>query len=74
VFVDFSSNAWHISGGEGWAENTTCRRVLVVHFDDSEEIVEIKDDLGFDATNIPATKARLERQGVKNIKAVKLYE
>merc|ERR1712107_859111 len=51
-------NAWHISGGEGALENTTCRRFLVVHSDGSQEVVEIKDDLGFDATDIPATRAR----------------
>jgi hypothetical protein len=26
-------NAWHISGGEGWCQNTTCTRVLVLHQD-----------------------------------------
>ncbi len=29
-------NAWHISGGEGWCENTTNRRVLVTHEDGSQ--------------------------------------
>ncbi len=29
-------NAWHISGGEGWCANTTCKRVLVVHSDGSQ--------------------------------------
>ena len=24
-------NAWHLSGGEGQAANTSCRRVLVIH-------------------------------------------
>jgi hypothetical protein len=47
--------------------------VLVIHNDDSEEIVEIKDDLGFDAKDIAATRARLEGQGVRNIKAIRLY-
>uniref|UniRef100_A0A7S1CH19 EF-hand domain-containing protein n=1 Tax=Bicosoecida sp. CB-2014 TaxID=1486930 RepID=A0A7S1CH19_9STRA len=65
-------NAWHISGGEGWAENTSCLRVLVVHTDSSEEVVEITDDLGLRADDMPAIKARLRRQGVKNIAAVKL--
>ncbi len=26
-------NAWHLSGGKGVYENTTCRRVLVTHSD-----------------------------------------
>ena len=54
-------------------QNTTCRRVLVIHSDLSEEIVEIKDDLGFDAKDVAATKARLERQGVRDIAEVRLY-
>ena len=32
-------NAWHISGGEGWCENTTNRRVLVTHEDGSQAIL-----------------------------------
>lgn len=35
-------NAWHISGGEGWCENTTCRRVLVTHKDGTQTVEEIK--------------------------------
>ena len=34
-------NAWHISGGGGNAANTTCRRVLVVHSDGSQEVKNI---------------------------------
>ena len=108
-------NAWHISGGEGWAANTSCRRVLVIHSDatqvcgrgvcacapvacvcvggggaggsaalrrgcwhircpTAQEVVEITDDLGFRATDIPAIKARLRQQGVKDIHTVKLAE
>ena len=67
-------NAWHISGGEGWAENTTCRRVLVVHTDDSEEVVEIKDDLGVKATDIAGMQRILVAQGVKNIKKISLAD
>ena len=37
-------NAWHISGGEGAAANTSCRRVLVTHSDKSEEVVEVRSD------------------------------
>ena len=35
-------NAWHISGGEGWAANTTNRRVLVTHADGRQTVEEIK--------------------------------
>jgi len=67
-------NAWHISGGEGWAENTSCRRVLVVHTNDSQEVVEIKDDLGLADDDIPEMIRRLEAQGVKNIKRISLAD
>jgi hypothetical protein len=35
-------NAWHISGGEGWCANSSCRRVLVGHSDGSQTVEEIK--------------------------------
>jgi calcyphosin len=35
-------NAWHISGGEGWCANTTCRRVLVTHTDGTQTVEEIQ--------------------------------
>jgi hypothetical protein len=35
-------NAWHISGGEGWCENTTNLRVLVTHSDGRQTVEEIK--------------------------------
>lgn len=37
-------NAWHISGGEGWCANTSCRRVLVGHTDGRQTVEEIKVD------------------------------
>lgn len=67
-------NAWHISGGEGWSANTTCKRVLVRFNDGTEKVIEIKDDLGLKPDDVPAIKLRLTRQGVKNIAEVKLYE
>ena len=42
-------NAWHISGGEGWCENTTNRRVLVTHADGRQTVEEIKNDMGLRA-------------------------
>merc|ERR1712159_116629 len=41
-------NAWHIPGGQGWCANSSCRRVLVTHKDLSQEVVEIKNDIGLD--------------------------
>lgn len=60
-------NAWHITGGEGALENTSNRRVLVVHSDGSQEVVEIKNDLGLDADDLPEMRRRLEAQGVTDI-------
>jgi len=65
-------NAWHISGGEGWSANTSNLRVLVEHFDGSEEIVEILNDLGLNKNDHDAVVQKLAQQGVKNIKLVKL--
>lgn len=65
-------NAWHISGGEGWCENTSNLRVLVIHFDDSQEVVEIQDDLGLNKNDYQAVMKKLASQGVKNVKAFKL--
>jgi calcyphosin len=64
-------NAWHISGGSGWMSNTTCRRVLVEHHDGTQEIVEIKNDLGL-GKDPEKIKLALIRQGVSNIKGIKL--
>jgi len=67
-------NAWHISGGEGWCANTSCRRVLVTHDDLSQEVCQIKNDIGLDPTDIEGMKARLIAQGVLNIKCISLAE
>jgi len=66
-------NAWHISGGEGQMQNTTCRRVLVVHTDGSQTIEEIKNDLGIKATDMDKMIRKLKSQGVRDIRTVKLY-
>ncbi|KAG2510439.1 hypothetical protein JM18_008972 [Phytophthora kernoviae] len=63
-------NAWHISGGEGWSANTTCRRVLVTHADGSHTIEEVKNDLGISAGNVEAIRANLQAQGINDIQAV----
>lgn len=67
-------NAWHISGGEGAYENTANRRVLVVHSDGSQEVVEIKDDLGLGPEDVEEMKRRLEKQGVKDIARISLAD
>jgi len=65
-------NAWHMSGGEGWAANTSCRRVLVVYENDRQEVVELTDDLGIDGKDMAAIRAKLAKQGIANIKRVEL--
>ncbi|KAJ9451689.1 Crustacean calcium-binding protein 23 [Diplonema papillatum] len=67
-------NAWHISGGEGVCENTTCRRVLVVHNDGSQTVEEIQDDLGIGPEDIAAMKAQLRAQGITDIKDIRLTQ
>jgi Ca2+-binding EF-hand superfamily protein len=64
-------NAWHISGGKGWMANTSCRRVLVTHLDGSQEIVEVKNDLGL-GSDPEKIKMALMRQGVSSIRSIKL--
>lgn len=64
-------NAWHVSGGSAWMSNTTCRRVLVEHHSGQQEIVEIKNDLGL-GKDPEKIKLALIRQGVNNIKSIKL--
>ena len=58
-------NAWHISGGEGWCANTTCRRVLVTHADGHQSVQEIKNDLGMGRTDTAGMMANLAAQGVE---------
>ncbi|KAJ9454852.1 Crustacean calcium-binding protein 23 [Diplonema papillatum] len=65
-------NAWHISGGTGVAANTTCRRVLVTYMSGKQEVVEIKDDLGIPAQDVPRMLKALRQQGVRDIKRIEL--
>lgn len=67
-------NAWHISGGEGEAENTSNRRVLVEHSDGSQEVVEIRDDLGVSASDFKLMKEKLAAQGVEDIQRISLSD
>ena len=60
-------NAWHISGGSGVSENTTCRRVLVTFKNGTEAVKEIADDLGIGPRDFDRMRARLHRQGVHGV-------
>jgi len=66
-------NAWHISGGEGWCQNTTCRRVLVTHADGHQSVEEIKNDLGIKADDKETMLARLREQGLTDITGIDLF-
>ena len=65
-------NAWHISGGEGQAANSSNRRVLVIHSDGSEEVVELQNDIGLNIRKRQDVLAKLRLQGVTDIANFKL--
>lgn len=46
LFELMMRNAWHMSGGVGQVANSSNLRVLVTYLDGSQEVVEVKDDLG----------------------------
>jgi len=66
-------NAWHMSGGVGWCQNTTCLRVLVIHQDGTQTVDELQNDLGLDKTNRKEIFERLAQQGCTDAVDVKLY-
>jgi len=65
-------NAWHITGGKGWSENSANMRVFVVHKDDREEVIVIKNDLGLKVGDKKEAMLRLRRQGL-NPKSVSFF-
>mgnify|MGYP000291577811 FL=1 len=65
-------NAWHISGGEGAAANTSCRRVLVTHKDGRQTVEELKNDIGIGPNDVEKMHANLARQGIEAVK-IELY-
>jgi hypothetical protein len=65
-------NAWHISGGKGWCENTSCRRVLVTHSDGTQEVVEIENDIGISIKDKRKMIQKLQQQGVRDIAEITL--
>jgi hypothetical protein len=66
-------NAWHISGGEGWAANSANRRVLVTGTDGKQFVQEIQNDLGLKADDKAGMMARLKAQGV-NASNISLFD
>jgi hypothetical protein len=47
-------NVWHLNGGEGQFENTSCRRLLVTHDDGSQTVEEIGRDFDVSADDLKA--------------------
>lgn len=66
-------NAWHMSGGEGWCENTANLRVLVTFYHGGQEVIEVANDLGLDKYDNRQLIQRLREQGVQDISKVELY-
>ena len=67
-------NAWHITGGEGQAENTANLRVLVTFEDGSQDIVTVEDDLGVRRDDFPLIRKRLFMQGVRGVVNISLSD
>ena len=66
-FLSFFSFGWRhkklTTNNLGWSQNTTCRRVLVIHKDGRQTVEEIKNDLGIGKTDIPKMIENLKAQG-----------
>eukprot|EP00981_Chlorochromonas_danica_P005725 scaffold1182_cov229-Ochromonas_danica.AAC.1 len=66
-------NAWHLSGGEGFAANTANLRVLVTRLDGSQTIEVIQNDLGLKKGDSAAIIARLKAQGIP-VASISLFD
>ena len=55
-------NAWHISGGQGWAANSANKRVLVRTKDGREAVQEVQRDLGLRGNDVAGMRQRLMAQ------------
>ena len=55
-------NAWHISGGEGAAENSANKKVLCRFKDGTEEVVTVKNDLGLGDPKAEDYEVKVMRQ------------
>jgi Ca2+-binding EF-hand superfamily protein len=75
VFELTLRNMWHFSGGRGSCENTSCRRVEVVHTNGRVTQQEIKNDLlitGSGAAVEPLLRANLAKQGIRDVKSLRV--
>jgi len=65
-------NCWHMSGGRGAAENTSCRRVLVTRTNGTQTTEEIKNDLGIGPEDTEKMLENLAAQGIKSIAKIEV--
>ena len=65
-------NTWHISGGTGAMQNTSCRRVLVTHRNGQTTVQEIKNDLGIGPNDLDKMMTNLNEQGINDITSISL--
>ncbi|KPA82651.1 hypothetical protein ABB37_02486 [Leptomonas pyrrhocoris] len=75
VFELTMRNMWHFSGGVGCCENQSCRRVLVTRTNGQTTREVIKDDLlikGAGAEVEPLLLEQLTKQGIKNVKSIRV--
>lgn len=57
-------NPWHLAGGKGVSQNTTCRPVEVRHADGRTTREVVTNDLGLGPADTPGLLTRLKEQGV----------
>ena len=57
-------NAWHISGGEGLAANSSNIRVLCTHPDGTQSVQGLLNDIGVNPANKKEILRRLRAQGI----------
>lgn len=59
-------NAWHLRGGQGWAEETTCLRALVTFMNGEQRVVAIENDFGLSRAQASSTELirLLKNQGI----------
>lgn len=60
-------NAWHLSGGSGWSENTSNMRVLVTFITGEQSVEEITNDFGISRSSVtkPELIRLLTKQGLR---------
>ncbi|GMI33900.1 hypothetical protein TeGR_g2037 [Tetraparma gracilis] len=65
-------NAWHISGGEGWAANSANLRCLVTDSNGKQGVVELQSDLGLPEDPQQKTKEIIKRLRAQGVDVVKI--